>query len=124
MDIKLPFIKVPIGAGDLVKAATTALGVKPCGGCQQRAEAVNRLLNFTPTSQTVTITPPTHWTTPPNVPEGWTLENDCDFAMLLRHTQSGKWIVWNTTNGRYSRSHTFCCSEDQAQAELRRRCQP
>jgi hypothetical protein len=30
------------GLGDAVAAATTAVGVKPCGGCARRKEAMNR----------------------------------------------------------------------------------
>jgi hypothetical protein len=30
------------GLGDAVAAATKAVGVKPCGGCQRRQEALNR----------------------------------------------------------------------------------
>jgi len=30
------------GLGDAVAAATKAVGVKPCGGCQRRREALNR----------------------------------------------------------------------------------
>ena len=30
------------GIGDAVAAATKAVGVKPCGGCQRRREALNR----------------------------------------------------------------------------------
>jgi hypothetical protein len=33
-----------IGLGDLVKRATSALGIKPCGGCERRAAALNRWL--------------------------------------------------------------------------------
>lgn len=29
--------------GDMVKTATTKLGIKPCGGCEKRAELLNRL---------------------------------------------------------------------------------
>lgn len=36
-----------IGLGDVVKRATTAVGVKPCGGCEQRAAAFNRWFVFT-----------------------------------------------------------------------------
>jgi hypothetical protein len=32
------------GAGDAVKLVANALGIKTCGGCQQRREALNRLL--------------------------------------------------------------------------------
>lgn len=31
------------GLGDLLKAASTALGIKPCGGCDERAEKLNIL---------------------------------------------------------------------------------
>ena len=30
------------GLGDAVAAATKAVGVRPCGGCQRRQEALNR----------------------------------------------------------------------------------
>jgi hypothetical protein len=36
-----------IGLGDLVKRATSAVGFKPCGGCERRAAALNRWLAFT-----------------------------------------------------------------------------
>jgi hypothetical protein len=36
-----------VGLGDLVKRVTSAAGIKPCGGCQQRAAALNRWLVFT-----------------------------------------------------------------------------
>jgi len=31
------------GLGDVIKGATTAVGIKPCEGCQKRAEALNHL---------------------------------------------------------------------------------
>jgi hypothetical protein len=31
-----------IGLGDLIKSVTYAMGVKPCGGCEKRAAALNR----------------------------------------------------------------------------------
>lgn len=31
-----------IGLGDAIKRATSYLGVRPCGGCQRRAAALNR----------------------------------------------------------------------------------
>jgi hypothetical protein len=37
-----------IGLGDVIKRATTAVGVKPCGGCEQRARRLNRWMVFTP----------------------------------------------------------------------------
>lgn len=35
-----------IGLGDLIKRATSATGIKPCGGCERRAAALNRWLIF------------------------------------------------------------------------------
>ena len=31
-----------IGLGDLISRTATAIGVRPCGGCVRRAEALNR----------------------------------------------------------------------------------
>ncbi len=36
-----------IGLGDAIKRATSAMGIKPCGGCQKRAETLNRFVRFT-----------------------------------------------------------------------------
>jgi hypothetical protein len=33
-----------IGLGDAIKRMSYAVGLKPCGGCQRRAEALNRWL--------------------------------------------------------------------------------
>jgi hypothetical protein len=35
-----------IGLGDVIKRATTAVGIQPCGGCAKRAEALNRWMTF------------------------------------------------------------------------------
>ena len=35
-----------IGLGDVVKRVTYTLGIKPCGGCEQRAARLNRLVTF------------------------------------------------------------------------------
>ena len=35
-----------IGLGDVIKQATSAVGIKPCGACQRRAAALNRWLMF------------------------------------------------------------------------------
>jgi hypothetical protein len=37
----------PIGLGDAIKRATSAVGVKPCGGCAERAARLNRRVVFT-----------------------------------------------------------------------------
>lgn len=38
------------GLGDTVKRVTSAIGVKPCGGCQKRAEALNKFFPYTNTT--------------------------------------------------------------------------
>ena len=35
-----------IGLGDVIKRATSAIGMRPCGSCEQRASALNRWLTF------------------------------------------------------------------------------
>jgi hypothetical protein len=37
----------PVGLGDVVKRATSSIGIKPCGGCAQRAARLNSRLAFT-----------------------------------------------------------------------------
>jgi hypothetical protein len=36
-----------IGLGDLVKKATYAIAITPCGGCERRAAALNRSMTLT-----------------------------------------------------------------------------
>jgi hypothetical protein len=33
-----------VGLGDVIKRATSSVGIKPCGGCERRAAALNRWL--------------------------------------------------------------------------------
>ncbi len=35
-----------IGLGDVIKRATSTFGIRPCGGCERRAAALNRWLVF------------------------------------------------------------------------------
>jgi hypothetical protein len=43
--IRLPgFVSEEIGLGDVLKRGTAAFGIRPCGGCQRRAAALNRWL--------------------------------------------------------------------------------
>lgn len=35
-----------VGLGDVIKHATTAIGIRPCGACAQRASVLNRWLTF------------------------------------------------------------------------------
>lgn len=46
--MRLPgFITVEeIGLGDVIKRATSYFGIQPCGGCEQRAAALNRRMVF------------------------------------------------------------------------------
>jgi len=46
--VRLPgfLIEEEVGLGDLVKKATYAMGIKPCGGCQKRAAALSRWMSF------------------------------------------------------------------------------
>jgi hypothetical protein len=36
-----------IGLGDALKRATSYFGLRPCGGCERRAAALNRRIVFT-----------------------------------------------------------------------------
>ena len=46
--MRLPgfLIEDEVGLGDLIKKATYATGIKPCGGCERRAAALNRWMTF------------------------------------------------------------------------------
>ncbi len=106
MDITVPFLKQPVGAGDVVKAATSAVGIKPCTPCEERRKRMNGALHFVPRENP--------WGKPPNVPEGWVQEASFESPekkiQLFRHT-SGQLIIWNVTTGEYRNSHTFGCGK-------------
>ena len=36
-----------VGLGDVVQRAAYGMGIKPCGGCERRAAALNRWMVFT-----------------------------------------------------------------------------
>lgn len=38
-----------VGLGDVIKRATTLIGIRPCRGCDQRAAGLNRRVVFTRT---------------------------------------------------------------------------
>ena len=48
-NVRLPgfLIEREVGLGDLIKKATYAVGIKPCGGCERRAAVLNRWMRFT-----------------------------------------------------------------------------
>ena len=35
-----------VGLGDVIKRASYAMGIKPCGGCERRAATLNRWMVF------------------------------------------------------------------------------
>jgi hypothetical protein len=37
----------PVGLGHVIKRATSAIGVRPCGGCTQRAARLDSRVAFT-----------------------------------------------------------------------------
>jgi len=47
--VRLPgfLIEKEIGLGDAIKRVTYAVGIRPCGGCEKRAAALNRWMHFT-----------------------------------------------------------------------------
>jgi hypothetical protein len=46
LSVPIPRLKRDIGLGDVVKKATAMIGVRPCGGCNRRAAALNRTVVF------------------------------------------------------------------------------
>jgi hypothetical protein len=46
--VRLPgfLVEEETGLGDVIKRTTYALGIKPCGGCESRAAALNRWMTF------------------------------------------------------------------------------
>lgn len=44
--LRVPGLKKSIGAGDVVRAVTNALGIEHCSECDERKERLNRFLRF------------------------------------------------------------------------------
>lgn len=46
--VRLPgfLIEEEVGLGDVIKRATSAIGFKPCDGCERRAASLNRWMSF------------------------------------------------------------------------------
>jgi hypothetical protein len=44
--LRVPGLKKSIGAGDVVRKVTEALGIEHCSDCDRRKERLNRLLEF------------------------------------------------------------------------------
>jgi hypothetical protein len=47
--VRLPgfLIEQEVGLGDVIKRASAVVGIRPCGGCEKRAAALNRWMTFT-----------------------------------------------------------------------------
>jgi hypothetical protein len=41
-----------VGLGDVIKHATSLVGIRPCGGCGRRAERLNSWVSFAPRTRT------------------------------------------------------------------------
>jgi hypothetical protein len=41
-------IEEEVGLGDLIKRATALIGIEACGGCEQRAARLNRMISIWP----------------------------------------------------------------------------
>lgn len=132
MNISVPFLKEPVGSGDLVKKAASALGIqqKSGCGCAKRQAAMNQALTFGPKPALhapAVIVPrsahyrPSVWTgkVPPEPAEGWMLIEECAGAALF--ASGGSWIVWTTKGGQYRSSHSFS-NELRARGEFGARC--
>jgi len=46
--VPIPGLKQTVGLGQGVKRLTSALGIRPCGGCQRRARTLDRFIVMTP----------------------------------------------------------------------------
>jgi hypothetical protein len=46
--MRLPgfLVKEEIGLGDVIKRATSAVGIAPCGACEKRADMLNRWIHL------------------------------------------------------------------------------
>ena len=47
--VRLPgfILDEDVGLGSVIKRVTSTFGIRPCGGCEQRANMLNRWLVFT-----------------------------------------------------------------------------
>jgi hypothetical protein len=41
-----------VGLGEVIKKATSTAGIRPCGGCAQRAQRLNNWMTFSPRPRT------------------------------------------------------------------------
>lgn len=48
MEVHVPFLRSQIGLGSTIKRITSAFGIEPCGGCDERARELDRRMSFVP----------------------------------------------------------------------------
>ena len=48
VEIRVPFLHRSMGAGDIIKNATQALGIPPCAPCEERQKRMNQNVRFVP----------------------------------------------------------------------------
>jgi len=46
--IPVPFINQPLPLGNAIARITSAVGIKPCSSCKERAQALNQRVTFVP----------------------------------------------------------------------------
>ena len=44
--VRVPFLEEDTGAGSLISNVLSSVGARPCGGCKERAEALDSWLRF------------------------------------------------------------------------------
>lgn len=117
MEIKVPFLKQDIGAGDAIKKVTDRLGVKQCGGCKQRQALANRVTLKGSSTQSGPPRSPWADVEYPNLPDGWRLvssrpaKDPRTASVNYYESDTGKMHIWQIIDGKYKRGHGFCCGD-------------
>lgn len=116
MRIPVPWLTKEFGAGDVAKAAFSALGIeqKPGCGCAKRQAKWNHAVpfQFVPRHRAVNILrQPSIWDSLPNAPAGWSEVKRCDTAVMFRDDRKDTRIIWSVDRetGQHSNSLTVCC---------------
>lgn len=48
LKVPVPFLQEPVPFGQAVKAVSSEMGVKPCGGCKKRADKLDQVGELVP----------------------------------------------------------------------------
>ena len=94
MDLRIPFLKDSIGAGSALQALTSAVGIAPCGGCQERAAKLDRALRFVGKEEPI--------------PDGWEQRARSGRIVLAQNKESGGWVTWELRDGMLVEGHFVC----------------